>query len=352
MSFIISGIQQVGIGNPNVHEAFKWYRQKFGMDIPVFEEAAEANLMLPYTDNKPHQRHAILAINLKGGGGFEIWQYTSRTSQPCPFEIHLGDLGFSVCKMKADDITKAHAFLKEKGVNWISDILTDPEGKEHFYLKDLYGNLFEVIKGKDWFGKGNTPTGGPVGMVIGVSNMDKSIAFYQTILGYDKVIYDKQGTFNDLNCLPGGTNNFRRVLLTHSKPRLGSFSRVFGNSEIELIEVKDRQPKKIFEGRLWGDMGFIHLCFDIKNMQALKTFCASHGHPFTVDGGENFEMGEAAGHFSYIEDPDGALIEFVETKKIPILKKLGWYLDLRKRDPKKPLPDWMMKSMRFNRVKD
>jgi hypothetical protein len=63
-------------------------------------------------------------------------------------------------------------------------------------------------------------------------------------------------------------------------------------------------------------------------------------------------MGEAAGHFSYIEDPDGALIEFVETHKIPILKKLGWYLDLRKRNPEKPLPNWMLKALGLNRVKD
>jgi hypothetical protein len=80
-SYIISGIQQVGIGVANVHQGFNWYNKHFGMDIPVFEEAAEANLMLPYTGGKPHKRHAILAINLKGGGGFEIWQYTSRTPQ-------------------------------------------------------------------------------------------------------------------------------------------------------------------------------------------------------------------------------------------------------------------------------
>ena len=47
-----------------------------------------------------------------------------------------------------------------------------------------------------------------------------------------------------------------------------------------------------------------------------------------------------------------ALIEFVETKKIPIMKKLGWYLDLRKRDALKPLPNWMLKALKFNRVKD
>ena len=84
----------------------------------------------------------------------------------------------------------------------------------------------------------------------------------------------------------------------------------------------------------------------------MKELCAAKGHPFTVDSGNQFDMGEAAGHFSYIEDPDGTLIEFVETHKVPILKKIGWYLDLRKRDASKPLPNWMVKSMGLNRVKD
>jgi hypothetical protein len=117
------------------------------------------------------------------------------------------------------------------------------------------------------------------------------------------------------------------------------------------VQAIDYQPVKIFENRYWGDLGFIHLCFDIRNMAALKKKCESSGHPFTVDGGAGFEMGEAAGHFTYIEDPDGALIEFVETKKIPIMKKMGWYLDLGKRKPSRPLPRWMLKALKFNRRK-
>ena len=80
------------------------------------------------------------------------------------------------------------------------------------------------------------------------------------------------------------------------------------------------------------------------------------GFPFTVDSkksheGTGFDMGEAAGHFSYIEDPDGTLIEFVETIKVPILKKLGLYLDLTKRDPSKSLPLLILKSLRFSKVR-
>ena len=95
----------MGIGIPNVHEAWTWYRQHLGMDVPIFEEAATADLMLPYTGGKPHDRHAILALNMQGGGGFEIWQYTSRTPVAAEFDIALGDFGINICKMKTMDYT-------------------------------------------------------------------------------------------------------------------------------------------------------------------------------------------------------------------------------------------------------
>lgn len=347
----IAGIQQVGVGIPNVHESFKWYATHFGMDIPIFEEAAEANLMLPYTGGNPHMRHAILAINLKGGGGFEIWQYTSRKPEPCSFELQLGDLGFYCAKMKTNDVKGSYDFLKSKNVNLVSEIVKDPNGNDTFYLRDPWSNLFQVVKSDSWFGKGMQLTGGPAGMIVGVSDIEKSKKFYADILGYDTVVYDKQGSFDDLNNLPSGTDKVQRVLLKHSKPRTGAFSKLLGASEIELVKTLERTPRKIFENRFWGDQGFIHLCFDISNQKAMKAVCEEKGYPYTIDSGEKFDMGEAAGHFSYIEDPDGALIEFVETKKIPIMKKLGWYLDLRKRDASKPLPDWMLKALRFNRVK-
>lgn len=347
--YFIAGIQQVGIGVPNVHEGFNWYNSHFGMDIPIFEEAAEANLMLPYTGGKPHKRHAILAINLKGGGGFEIWQYTSRTPQPCTFQIHLGDIGLYVAKMKSENVKATYDFLRSKKANIISEIVTAPDNSKHFFVKDIYNNIFQIVEGHEWFTKGVKTTGGPVGMMVGVSDIERSKKFYGEILGYDKVIYDKEGEFDDLKTLPGGSVKCRRVLLTHSQPRTASFAEMFGSSVIELVQAYNYTPRKIFENRFWGDMGFIHLCFDVRNMQALKENCEKKGHPFVIDGGAGFEMGEAAGHFTYVEDPDGTLIEFVETKKIPIMKKWGWYLDLRKRAPEKPVPAWMMKTLRFNR---
>ena len=356
MVYVNSGIQQIGIGIPDVKEAFKWYRRIFGTDIPMFEEAAEANLMLPYTGGKPHQRHAILAINLQSGGGFEIWQYTSRSPELPDFEPACGDLGIYIAKIKAENVERAYSYMKEQDVDLLTDVVSSPVQGENFFLKDPWGNIFQVVKGYGWFAKGKRVTGGAFGAWLGVSDMETSLKFYNEILGYDEIIYDESGHFSDLERLPGGGRKLRRVLLKHSKPRTGKFSRMLGPSELELVQSLDEPPRKIFENRFWGDRGFIHLCFDITGMDALRSLCKEKGHPFTVDSfaalQDRFDMGEAAGHFSYIEDPDGSLIEFVEAHKIPLIKKIGWYLDLRKRKPEKPLPNWMLKSLRFMRVKD
>ena len=353
---IISGIQQLGIGVRNVAEAWKWYRKYLGMDIKVFEESATASLMLPYTGGMPQKRHAVLALNLSGGGGFEIWQYTDRTPQPPLFEAALGDLGIFVAKIKARDVDKTHAYFTDEKLK-VSPIVTDPTGRQYFFLTDPYNNIFQVIESQNWFSNEKKHTGSVYGVIIGVTDINKSLKVYSDILGYDKIVSDTKQIFPDFASLNGGGSICRRVLLQSSKPRLGAFSRMFGNSEIELVQVEGRVPRKIYEGRFWGDLGFIHLCYDIQGMEALNARCAKQGFLFTVDSfanhkGNSFDMGEAAGHFSYIEDPDGTLIEFVETHKVPILKKLGWYLDLRKRNPAKHLPNFVIKAMGMNRVKD
>ncbi|MCR9287943.1 VOC family protein [Saprospiraceae bacterium] len=348
---IISGVQQMGVGIPNVYEAWKWYRTYFGVNIPVLDSAGEAGLMLPYTGGKPHQRHAVLAINIQGGGGMEIWQYTSREPQLPTFDIQLGDLGIYAAKVKSKDVGATYEYFKNENLDVISGLMKSPDGRTHFFVKDPWGNIFQIVSSDTYFHKTSHGTGGIYGGILGVTDMNRACEFYKNILGYDVKAYDEETSFADFANLPGGKNTFQRVLLHHSQARTGAFSQLLGPSEIELVSVKDREPRKIFENRFWGDRGFIHLSFDIRGMKAMEELCKSHGHPFTIDSADSFDMGEAAGHFTYIEDPDGALIEFVETHKVPIMKKLGWFLDLRKRDPQKSLPRWMLRAMSFGAVK-
>jgi hypothetical protein len=87
-------------------------------------------------------------------------------------------------------------------------------------------------------------------------------------------------------------------------------------------------------------------------MAGLKAKLAATGFPLTVDSAQSFNMGQAAGHFTYCEDPDGTLIEMVETHKVPVAKKIGLYLHLKKRKPGKPLPRWIIKLLALGEVKN
>ena len=348
----IIGVQQVGVGIPDVEKAWEFYRKNFGMDIPIFQESAEAKLMTRYTGGKVHARSAVLAINLQGGSGLEIWQYTSRKTEPASFEIKLGDFGIFITRIKCKNVEETLQQFQRDKLDIIGGLKKDPNGNSYFLVRDAFGNIFQLVQGTEWFRKDKHITGGVCGAQIGVADIEKSKKFYSELLGYDKVIYDSTNNFDDWKDVAGGNQKFRRVLLSRTTENSGTFSRLLGSSQIELVQVLDRPQRKIFENRFWGDAGFIHLCFDVRNMKELENSFTQHGHPFTIDSATSFDMGEAAGHFSYIEDPDGTLIEFVETYRIPILKKIGWYLDVSKRDAHKPLPNWMLNTLKYSRVKD
>ena len=199
--------------------------------------------------------------------------------------------------------------------------------------------------------------------MVGVSDMEHSLKFYRNVLGYGHVVQDKMGewqdwsSFSDLNKENKG--KFRRVLLQREKPETGLYSELLGVGELELIEAVhspfeelqqtvleglhlNNKNRHLYKDRCWGDPGLIHLCFDVMDMSGLLDFCHTLDVEPTVDTGDSFSMGHTAiGRFAYVEDPDGSLIEFVETYRIPIVKKLG--LSLKVRGRKRSLPRWVLK---------
>ena len=351
MERFIHGIQQVGIGVADADAAFIWYKKIFGTDIVVFKDWATASLMKQYTGDIAQKRYAILAMNMQGGGGFEIWQYADKAPVAPEFEISLGDTGIFATKIRCKNIAAAFDLYKSEGVNILTKPAANPENQKHFFIKDPWNNIFEIIENDYWFTNEYKLTGAVAGVVIGVSDMEKSMDFYGDVLGFNDVVDDSQNVFGDFTGLKGGDKKCRRVIMQNNAKRTGAFGKLLGPVQIELIQAIDYQPKKIYENRHWGDLGFIHVCFDVGNMNAHEEICRTKNYPLTVNSANSFDMGEASGHFSYNEDPDGTLIEYVETHKVPIAKKIGLYLNLKNRDPKKCLPNWVVKCLRFSRVK-
>ena len=236
MNEVVSGIQQVGIGCSNVYDNWKWYRKVFGMDVPVFDDAAPAPLMTLYTGGEVHTRQAVLALNMNGGGGFEIWSFKSREPQPAAFTPQMGDLGMNAVKMKARNVEFVYNDLKQKGIEGLSELQQDPSGEKTFWITDPWGNLFQVVKGNSWFSNRTPLTGGVCGVIMGVSDIDRALPLYTQALGFEEVVYDRSGQFGDLN----DGHSYRRVLLRKPQSKSGAFSKLLGHVDMELIQVLDR----------------------------------------------------------------------------------------------------------------
>ena len=352
-NFSIAGIQQVGIGTVDFRATWNWMIEHFGADTRILEDDTVAERMLPYTGGKAQKRHACIAMNLQGGGGFEIWQYSERKPQPVDFQVQVGDLGIFAAKIKSRDVQAFHDELVAK-YDRVGPVGTMPDGTRCFVVEDPWGKWFQVVENPVVFIEQHRLGGGIVGAMTGCTDIDRTIPLYRDVLGYDKIVYDEAGVFDDLRFMAGGDQRYRRVLLASSRKRKGAFVPLFGESAIELVQALDRVPRKIFEDRYWGDPGFIQICFDVTNMRALEKHCNALGFPFTVDscpGDEHFDMGEASGHFTYIEDPDGTLIEFVEAHKLTVLKRPHIYINMLSRNREKAFPKLFFRLMGMNKVK-
>jgi catechol 2,3-dioxygenase-like lactoylglutathione lyase family enzyme len=348
----INGIQQVGIGVENASEAWAWYRKAFKMDVPIFQDSAEAKLMTRYTAGKVESRHAILAMNMQGGGGFEIWQYTSKTPLASKNKLQWTDLGILAVKIRCKDSQKTYDHLLSIDADVLNKPCKNPAGDKHFYVKDPFGNIFELVENKSWFSQNKDLTGGVLGVVMGVSSINKVLPIYQEHFQQSDILADASKVWEDFDSLGAPDQAFRRVILQGSPKPCGAVGKLLCQPQIELIETNHPSRRNIFKDRNWGDLGFIHVCFDVNEMSLLKQNLKDIGVEFTVDSENEFDMGNAAGRFAYIEDPDGTLIEMVETYKIPIMEKIGWYLNLRKRKNHTTLPSFILKALALNRVKD
>ncbi|WGK68991.1 VOC family protein [Candidatus Haliotispira prima] len=363
---MINAIQQLGLGVINKEITLEWFARVLGFRTVIFNDQGDATFMTQYTGGEICQRDAALVLNSHGGGGLEIWQHISRQPIAQPKNMNLHSTGFLICKVRCKGIDAVIEQLwadREPSLSIIGNIEERPTGERCCYFS-VFGSWFQLVEEKCGYFRdtGTSFCAGVMGVTVGVDDMERSLKFYRNVLGYNHIVQDKEGEwsdwtgFYDLNQSNSGV--YRRVLLRRENPETGLYAKVFGVGEIELIKtihssfgelwqttkegLRLSKGTHLYSDRYWGDPGFIHLCFDVSQMAELAESCARLGAHFTVDTGADFSMGKlASGRFAYLEDPDGSLIEFVETYRIPILKKPGLFLNVKGRA--KALPRWILK---------
>jgi catechol 2,3-dioxygenase-like lactoylglutathione lyase family enzyme len=347
----INGIQHIGVAVNDMDASLKFYRKFFGMNIPFFDAVAAAPLMDIYTRNETITKRASMIVNLQGGAAMEVIRPTSFEPVKADFDILPGDLGIFATQIGSGDVGAMHAFCVKNDPPFVSELSTRPDGQKTFFIKDLDGNHFQYVHSNHKYVDHGYPSIGATSCSIGVKSIEKARELYSDVLGYDKVVYDSTDS-NDFDKAWSDYGPVRRILLTQTAPPGGGFGKMLGENFIELVEATDREPKTIFKDRIWADTGFVHLGFDAKGMKALGDDLKTKGFGFTCDSNDALDMGTTKVHCTYIEDPDHTWLELIEVFKVPIIEKWGIFLNVEKRDPLKPLPDFMLKALRFSRIKD
>lgn len=146
---------------------------------------------------------------------------------------------------------------------------------------------------------------------IGVSDMDASLRFYRE-LGFVDVAFDHLGPLPGLAALTGTSSTRARVVYLRS-----AHPTVLGRSGIKLVQLLDREPPPVPAGFAYGELGICEVCVHVKDYEEFHAGLVRSGHKVLMEPNDQVlePYGTRCG-LSYIEDPDGAKIEFIEWRSL------------------------------------
>jgi len=150
---------------------------------------------------------------------------------------------------------------------------------------------------------------------LGVSDVEASIRFYAE-LGFTDVVFDYTGELGGLSTLTGHpTTNARVVYLRSANPT------VLGRASIKLVHLTNRRQPPLPDGFAYGEPGICEVCIHVKEYEAFHHRLVNSDHTVLME--PNDQILEPDGThcgLSYVEDPDGAKIEFIEWRSL----ESGW----------------------------
>lgn len=300
------GLQHLGMGVGSKPRMVEFYRKTLEF-TEVFEEFENVwNAMPEAFRYNPHSFGGGIWDQKASGIMVElIWMYAP-VSRPIRAKKRYGDLSVNKITIAVPDAEKFYRGYKGK-INFCdTPKTTDLPGLGAYsfvYGADPEGNLIEFAS---WSGSGaKDGFGGCTSVGVSVTDLERSLAFYQKYLGFKKIVAEPHEAFSGLvdKVAESKGSQVRSCLLANPK----------GGGMVELFELMKPRGRALGLNTYWGDYGYLEICLDngTESLRELESYYMDQGLEFVHHAfmAEVLEAGEI--WFMYVKDPDGVPLEFI-----------------------------------------
>jgi catechol 2,3-dioxygenase-like lactoylglutathione lyase family enzyme len=300
------GIHHVAVGVRNLETMKSFYRDVLEFKN-VFVNFPEAEYpALQEVVRTPHPIYSAILFNQAVGGIIvELVRMVNPDPRPIRNEFRLGDIGVAKITIAVKEVEKLYGELKDS-INFCSKpklAKIQGWGECHFvYCRDPEGNFVEFISGAKV--PSQNRFGGVCWVGVSVTDLNRSVTFYQKYLGFDTLFINPHESFSGLvDELSGEKNTKIRSCVLASNKTEGM---------VELFEVLEPRGRSIPFGTRWGDFGNLQVCLNGKqggDIFEMAAYFEKEGMEFL--SGPQLMHDEREGAFFYMKDPDGIPVEFL-----------------------------------------
>jgi len=313
---MINAFQHIGLGVWDVDKTCTFYKNLFGYKIKLNDITTASKEMEPVVGSVETMRMAM-SMNVAGGGILEFIEHKSSPIRPFPEAAGYGSCGVLELGFGVRAIERVVDAFRAKGVSFLTPIcdveLSDGRCWRYAYLNDPDGMKIQLVEdvrpGESAAKKPEVRGAFHVG--IGVTDVERSKAFYGNALGFDRQVYAFDGHNPDLDPVSGGATHVNMAVLERSAPNTGPISGL-PSGTVKLIAAPDQKGDHIYKDRRWGDIGCMEFCLDVSHLEDSVEDAKAKGAPVYLAPCE-IDMGSGSkGKVAYVRDPDGTIVEFVE----------------------------------------
>ncbi len=304
------GVHHIAIGVKDVKIMRQFYASTLEFNKVFVDLLQNEYPALDEVVRDPHPVYIAPLLSQEAGGIIvELTQMISPAPRPIRRDFRYGDIGLTKITIQVADIEGLRRSLKGK-VNFCSEpkkVAVPGWGDYQFvYCRDPERNLIEFVAGSKLPVKNKF--GGVVWAGVSVTDLERSIQFYQKYGGFDRVFIDIHDRFSGLVDELSGSRQtkVRSCVLANSQ----------AGGMIELFEVSSPRGRSIPFGTRWGDFGYLQVCVNGKqgaDIQSIYRHFESEGIEFL--SGPKIMNDERQGAFFYMKDPDGIMVEFLNFLK-------------------------------------